>query len=70
MSHIIYKEDVILPFGFQKANVRGKIIKLSNASKIIVDRFSSHNSINKVLLDALSLSSLIASSRVTKKMLD
>lgn len=55
-------KDIILPFSFEKANIRGKIVRLSETSRALLERFSSGvDSVDKVFLDTIALSQIIAS---------
>ncbi len=62
MSIALLDKDVILPFSFDKANIKGKIIRLSETSKQLLDRFTTGiKEVDKVFLDSLALSQLIFS---------
>ena len=55
-------KDVLLPFSFKSANIRGKILRLSETSCELLEKFSTGvDNVDKVFLDCLALSQLISS---------
>jgi molecular chaperone Hsp33 len=54
-------EDVIINFGFEKANVRGKIVRLNDITNKLISRFSSGYAVDSVFLDTVVLSSIFSS---------
>lgn len=62
MGITLLDKDIILPFSFEKANIRGKIVRCSDTAKELLDRFATGNQeVDKVFLDSISLSYLISS---------
>ncbi len=53
-------KDSLISFGFKNAFARGKMAKLSNVTKDILKRYHSHKSIDKVLLDSVALTIVLA----------
>ncbi len=61
MSIVFNDRDVMLPFSFVKAQVRGKILRLNSVAEDLLHRFSTHPSLDKIFLETLALSEIIAS---------